>query len=267
MSPDGASDLGDLGDLPDLGDQSMPLNKPFVAAGQYTIGCDPADNLCYSDEKPAHAVQVSAFYIDAFEVTQAEFAACVQALSCTAPTASTYMPSTTPSLPVTDVSWAEAGAYCAFRGAVLGVTGRLPTEAEWEIAAHGVLDMLGPGTRYPWGDTDPIDCTLAVFSYCEMPGPSPVGGRPGGMSPFGLQDLSGNVAEWVSDWYEPQQYALDQAVGVVMNPSGGDGMTGVKVHRGGAYDSALSDIRATARLSAAPAFTSPDLGFRCAYSP
>jgi formylglycine-generating enzyme required for sulfatase activity len=253
----------------DAGDMAMPLAKPAIPAGVYQIGCSPADatTTCNGDAQPVHPVQLSAFHIDDTEVTQAQFDACVQAGLCMAPATTLYQPATTPTLPVTGMVWPQAVVYCAWRGMQLGVTtGRLPTEAEWEVAAHGVLGSSSEGTVYPWGDADPVDCTRALWIYCDNVAPSPVGTHPTGVSPFGLQDMSGNVAEWVSDWYDPMTYAIDAATGTVVNPTGAS-TSSLKVVRGGSWTSAMPDLRAAARVAVDPTVGSDQIGFRCVYLP
>jgi formylglycine-generating enzyme required for sulfatase activity len=264
----------DLAVPPDMGasggDMATPLTKPAIPAGVYAIGCSASDaaTTCNSDAQPVHAVQVGAFHIDDTEVTQAQFDACVQAGMCMAPGTTSYQPATTPMLPVAGVVHAQAAVYCGWRGLQLpGVTmGRLPTEAEWEIAAHGVLGSTSEGTIYPWGDPDPLDCTRALWISCDNVAPSAVGTHPTGVSPFGLQDMAGNVAEWVSDGYDPMTYVIDAAMGTVVNPTGA-AASSLKVVRGGSWTSAMPDLRAAARVAADPTVASDQIGFRCAYVP
>jgi formylglycine-generating enzyme required for sulfatase activity len=145
-------------------------------------------------------VWVDTFRMDRTEVTHARWNGCRQAGAC--PEAGPrYIDFSAPRQPITGVSWFDAQAYCAWAG------GRLPTEAEWELAARG-----HDGDLQPWGSA-PADCTRAVIMdrtgrACGVPkrGNSPetgriheVGSRPVGR--FGLYDMVGNAEEWVADWW------------------------------------------------------------------
>jgi formylglycine-generating enzyme required for sulfatase activity len=209
-----------------------------LAAATFEMGCDPShDPSCSTTEQPRHRVQVGGFRMDRTEVTQEEYRACVAARACSLP-ARAFDPDQRPKKPITHVTWDQARIFCAWAGK------RLPTEAEWELAARG-LD----GRIYPWGD-DPPTCETAHTSNCGE-APADVGGRPAGASPSGLLDMAGNVDEWVEDLYVG--YAN---LGTASNPSG------QRVARGGAYDAWHS--RSTARNALQPDYHDGLLGFRCA---
>ena len=189
----------------------------------------------FEDELPAHTVALDGLWIDRTEVTNAKYRRCVEAGACDPPANSGshthgryYDDSAYGDYPVVYVDWYQAVDYCAWAG------GRLPTEAEWEYAARG-----SEGRMFPWGDA--FDGTR--LNYCDAKcefgyademvddgyaDTAPVGRFPAGASWCGVQDLAGNVREWVADWYG--DYSPRRQV----NPTGPSSGTG-RVLRGGAW--------------------------------
>jgi formylglycine-generating enzyme required for sulfatase activity len=205
-----------------------------VPAGAFVKGSDRGP----LDERPAERRQVRAFRLDRTEVTRAAYARCVATRRCPALAIDL---GAEPELPVTNVSWPEARAYCAFAG------GRLPTEAEWEKAARGP-----DGREFPWG-AEP-DCRRANWGNFDGEGPCAdvnpgrpvaVGSYAEGRSPYGALDMAGNVWEWVEDAYDEDR---DR-----------------RVVRGGSCCSYFVAPRAANRNAWAPDHRDADLGFRCAY--
>jgi iron(II)-dependent oxidoreductase len=154
--------------------------------------------------------------------------------------------------PAMYMNWAEAAAYCHAKGK------RLPTEAEWEKGARG-----SEGNLFPWGHAAP-EPRLAVFGHYhvhEVPRVAPVDSGEDGRSPYGLHHMSGNVAEWVRDWF-----GFDYYVSMPERNPAGPTAGRYKVARGGSWKSRPEMLRAATRGGASPGRRAATIGFRCARS-
>lgn len=170
-----------------------------------------------------------------------------------------------PTRPVVGISWYEAEAYCNW------AQKSLPTEAQWEKAARGGIYLDGenlinpnPHRKYPWGDESPDHEGIWRAVYQNEPNygnrcNAPVGTAPSGASPYGCEDMSGNVWEWCHDWYQRDYYKHTPQ----HNPPGPE-QGEMKILRGGSWCRDASQIRISFRTKDDPKSAGWDLsGFRC----
>ena len=262
----------------------------FVPAGEFEMGGQYDDPSSF----PVHTVYLDAFWIDQTEVTNEMFAKFmdssgyvtdaekagfsnefrpadqqliweeVKGLAWNHPDGENSNISGIQEHPVVHVSWNDAGAYCTWADR------RLPTEAEWEKAASW-NELTGEKYRFPWGND--FDGTL--LNFCDKNCPvefaaetswddgyaetSPVGSFPDGASPYGALDMSGNVFEWVADWYGADYYRHSPASNPLGPDSGQD-----RSARGGAWGADIGWIAPAHRAPWEPSFAFQALGFRCA---
>ncbi len=227
------------------------MPQVYIPAGTFRMG--GMDVRRAPNETPDHNVTLDAFWMDQLEVTNAMYALCVSAGACTPP--QSFKSQRRPSYfdnpefkdyPVIYVTWGQAKTYCEWAGR------RLPTEAEWERAGRG-----DDFRTFPWGE-DKADGLRANFNML-VGDTSRVGTYPAGASPFGVLDLAGNVAEWVSDFYSSYTNTGTQ------NPTGpATSSSGNRVVRGGSLGDAEINIRVSKRSSVQEDNVSPRIGFRCA---
>jgi iron(II)-dependent oxidoreductase len=224
--------------LPQITGKDMVL----IPTGDFQMGSND-----YDSEKPIHTVYLDAFYIDIYEVTNAQYKKFMDATKYKEPSYWNDSKFNASNHPVVGVSWNDAVAYAKWAGK------RLPTEAEWEKSARGGL----VGKKYPWGDTLTHDDAnySGTGGKDKWENTSPVGSF--APNRYGLYDMAGNVWEWCADWYDSKYYASSPK----SNPKGpGSGKSAVL--RGGSWDDyADLDLRVAARF-----FPSGDLslvGFRC----
>jgi formylglycine-generating enzyme required for sulfatase activity len=241
------------------------MPQVYIPAGTFHMG--GLDVRRAPNEIPDHEVQLSAYWMDQLEVTNAMYALCMNTGACDPPQsfrsqrrADYFENIEFKDYPVVYVTWGQAKAYCEWVGR------RLPTEAEWERAARG-----DDFRTFPWGE-DKADGLLTNFNML-VGDTSRVGTYPLGASPFGVLDMAGNVAEWVNDFYSFNYSVSD----TVVNPTGPESSGSFsRVVRGGSLGDAEINIRVSKRSSvtgpnpnAAPGSSaylgdfSPRIGFRC----
>jgi len=228
---------------------SAPIEFVKIAPGQFMMGCLDDDPQCDDEEKPAHRVRITkAFELGKYEVTQAQW----QSVMGTNP--SRYKGE---ARPVESVSWNDIQEFMTRMNARNdGYKYRLPTEAEWEYAAHA-------------GSTTPLDPTqlddIAWFEKNSMNQTHPVGQKK--PNAWGLYDMHGNVWEWAQDWFanytaadavDPEGSATGQPV------SNGRNQVQVRIGKGGSWYSGPFSLRISNRGIAVPTDRINVQGFRCA---
>lgn len=176
----------------------------LVPAGKFLMGSSKDDGKVGKsvgvDEIPQHSVYVEAFYIDKYEVSNREYKIFIEKAKHSPPENTPdkeyyswkgdTIPEGQEDLPVTNVNWYDADAYCRWAGK------RLPSEAEWEKAARGE-----DGRQWPWGNDLKVDSCNTKYSSAGML--LPVGSLSGDLSPYSVYDMCGNVAEWTASFYLP----------------------------------------------------------------
>ncbi len=261
-TPEGRNAAEHLASLPPKDDMVL------VPEGAFLMGSNrQVDRSSYPQEFPQRTVEVDAYEIDKYEVTTVQYLRYV--LANKLPPLVDWkwggvFQETMASHPVMHVSWFEADAYCKWAGK------RLPTSAEWEKAARGT-----DGRIYPWGN-QPAGLSRANFGRTGLSGP--VRDRPervllyppiisvdkyeNAVSPYGLFNMAGNVAEWTADWYDPGYYKYAPNKNPKGPPHGSS-----KAFRGGGWVDSTPAVRPAQRNGADPMTRMNWLGFRCARDP
>ena len=224
----------------------LPDGMVLIPGGTFLMGSDTGE----PNERPVHTVTLDAYLIDQFEVSNAEYQACVAEGGCTQsnlrnsfrragyrddPAFANY--------PVMGVTWNQSAAYCDWAGK------RLPTEAEWEFAARGPDNFT-----WPWGNE-----FVLTFSAANSLDTEPVNSFPDGVSPFGVFNMAGNVNEWVLDRFDGNFYANSPENNPVNLDSGSS-----QIYRGGSFDNRNGNFFTTSRRYVVSGNTfDVDIGFRC----
>jgi formylglycine-generating enzyme required for sulfatase activity len=268
--------------------QPFPLALRRIPAGEFLMGSADSDKKAQPYEKPQHRVFVSEFYLVKTPITVAQWAAFVQATqykttaeqqgsgfawtgskweevrgaNWQAPRGPGSDVKAKQAHPVTQISWDDACEFCrwlnttpALKSLPSGFQFCLPTEAEWEKAARGA-----DGRIYPWGDAAP-DATYCNIGM-NVEDTTPVERySPKGDSPFGLQDMAGNVWEWCQSKYKPYPYKPDDGREVI------DQSNDARVVRGGSWGDDSGLARAACRYGSFPDDRYDGFGFRICVRP
>jgi len=231
----------------------------LIPGGKFKMGASPDDTDARWEEKPAHDVFLSPYYIYKYEVTFEQFAKFVKETGYRAEGdwKKDYNEKTK-KCPVVYITWNDAREYCKWVG------GKLPTEAQWEFAARGK-----DGGIFPWGNKwdknicnnyELEDESLKKKRYIiyDNMGITPVGTFPRDKSPYGVMDMGGNVIEWCRDWFDQHYYSRSPHVNPV-GPSTGT----QRCMRGGGWGQPRQVCRSTYRDRERPTDVDGDFGFRC----
>ncbi|MBN1272961.1 MAG: SUMF1/EgtB/PvdO family nonheme iron enzyme [Candidatus Aminicenantes bacterium] len=214
-----------------------------IPAGWFKMG----DNRGFLSELPVHDVYLDGYYLSKFEVTFDQYDRFCDDTGRTNPSDSGWGRG---QMPVINVSWDDAKAYCDWLSNKTGEDIHLPTEAQWEKAARGIDQRM-----YPWGNSDP-NCNKTNYYDCQNKSVT-IGSYPSGKSPYGIYDMAGNIDEWCHDWYSSDYYDSSPS----HNPQGPSSGT-FRVTRGGSWFSFEFFIRSTYRGPSSPSFGYNTIGIR-----
>ena len=243
----------------DLKEQNCVVD---IEANTFWMGTNGATD--FNDDKPEHSVTLSGYKIDMFEVTNGMYKQFIISESHAYPQhcidgdtvwSNGTLPDEYILHPVTCVSWDDAQEYCNW------LSGKLPTEAQWEYAAKGDKD---PTESYPWGNALPnAERANCMESDCAdgFEFTAPVGNFNEGLSQFKLHDMAGNVFEWVMDDFllYTNESKIDPEVILEVEDN-------KKIIRGGSWENNAQILKSTRRIKQTKSQKSLTVGFRCAYS-
>jgi formylglycine-generating enzyme required for sulfatase activity len=248
------------------------LHYVWIPSGGFQAGCSKFDEECSPEEKPAHEVSLSnGFWIGQTEVTVGAYHKFTAATHRQMPPEAHFGAKVLnarwadPRMPIVNVDWNEARAYCDWIG------GRLPTEAQWEYAARGDstnaryaslanIAWFGDNSGAHHLDTAKLIKENESGYLWQLSSNGNAFREVALMAPntYGLYDMLGNVWEWTSDWYG-ETYYHDSARFDPTGPPTGE----LRVLRGGSWTNVANAVRVSVRGRRPPATTSIDTGFRC----
>lgn len=250
-STSGAGSEGESVSENTAGEEPILDEMVTIPAGPFIRGTENGG----FDEQPERTIQLDAFSIDRYEVTNHQYQQFVLATGHRKPGLPARYAKSGGKMkgtnqPVVYVSWEDATEYCRWKGK------RLPTEAEWEKAMRG-----SDGRLWPWGNKEQSNGANWARVQDGYDVSAVVGTFQTDKSPYGIMDGAGNVIEWVADWYDETYYKKSPEE----NPLSPEYGT-YRVLRGGGYTTTGGDIRITSRSKMMPDFRDETIGFRCASS-
>jgi sulfatase modifying factor 1 len=229
---------------------SSPFDTVTIPGGVFMMGNDDGKG----DERPQHRVKLKSFRMSRSEVTNRQYLSFLEDSGYQRPKdpvfAKNYL-TANPNLPVVNVSYEDAIEFCKWATRKFGTTVRLPTEAEWEYAAIGGKTH----TTYPWGIESPkAHARYRGNASRGIPTVERAAFAPNG---FGLYNMSGNVSEWVADFYAKDYYQVSP----IKDPAG-PAIGAKRIIRGGSWADGEPELTVTRRGSRDPASRRDDIGFR-----
>jgi formylglycine-generating enzyme required for sulfatase activity len=255
-----------------------------IPGGKFLMGSKDENRQAYDDEKPQHSIEVLEYWLARYPVTNDQFARFIEAERYVTTAEKEGGWSTEkreyvkdfdwrhPQGPKTDlikkgdhpvvqISWYDALEYCKWLNTLvwadfssLGMSLRLPTEAEWEKGARGEY-----GNEWPWGNE--FDKNKCNSDEGEKGDTTPVGAySPQGDSPYGVVDMVGNVWEWCHSLYKPYPYKVDHR-------REDESTSGIRVPRGGSFWGDAGDVRCARRLRLDSRYRGDSVGFRVVVAP
>lgn len=233
-------------EVDDMSIKCKAVEWVFVQGGYFQMGDTFGDGE--NRARPVHAVSLSDFYIGKYEITFDQYDAFCDATQREKPDDREWGRG---NRPVIGISWYDANAFCEWMSKRTGWSVRLPTEAEWEFAARGGIQSRG----YKYSGSNDVDEVTWFYANSGMRI------HPAGLkkpNELGLYDMSGNMWEWCSDWYDETYYSSSPE----RNPEGPS--TGItKALRGGSWGNGPNYLRCDNRDGAWPDYKDNSLGFRC----
>ncbi len=207
---------------PDYDIRELGIHWVRIPAGEFLMGDNFNEGA--DDERPVHPVYLDEYHISKYEITYEQFDKYCQETDGIMRSDEGWGRGNRPAVMV---SWGDASYFCSWLSKKTGKNIRLPTEAQWEKAARGTDQR-----RYPWGNAEP-NCSFA--NYCCKDRTDPVGSYPSGVSPYGVHDMAGNVAEWCRDFYHMEYYQWSPYTNP-LGPIQGNPYIPTRVVRGGSWD-------------------------------